>query len=116
MSKTLNITLEQGADFQALLTIKDDVGATIDLTGYTFRGQGRVTYLDPAPTFSFSFVIRNQVTNKGQVDWTLPNTALVALQLKADKQYLYDVEMQSAGGIVTRVLEGVATVSPEATK
>jgi hypothetical protein len=116
LANTLNITINQGADFERLLTLKSDAVTTINLTGYTFRGQAREAFDSKNAAFSFVFALKNQTTNEGQVDWSLANTALTALKLSASTNYVYDVEMVSPGGIVTRILEGTATVNPEVTK
>jgi len=116
MASTLNISIDQGADFIRLLTFKDDTNAAINLTGYTFRGQGRTKYGADTAAFSFVFALRNQTTNRGQVDWTLPDTATEPLALKVATEYVYDVERVAPDGTVTRVLEGIATVRPEATR
>jgi hypothetical protein len=116
MASNLNLTIDQGADFQRVLTIKDSNGDAIDLTGYTFRGQARTAYGAAAIGFSFVFVIRNQTTNKGEVDWTLPNSTFSSTTLTKVTTYVYDVEMVSAGGIVTRLVEGSVAITPEVTK
>ena len=112
MSNKLDITIEQGSDFRRVLTITDQGGTPIDLTGYTFRGQGRKNYQDALPAFTFTFLI----TGVGTVSWTLTNDALTSLSLSYDEKFRYDVEMVSSGGIVKRIISGFATVSPEVTK
>ena len=116
MSNKLNISIDQGADFARVLTLKSDAVTTINLTGYTFRGQAREAYDSKNAAFSFTLAIKNQGTNQGQVDWTLANSITTALKLSEAKVYVYDVEMVSPGGLVTRILEGTATVKPEVTK
>lgn len=116
MANSLNITIYQGADFQRVLTLKSDANTTINLTGYIFRGQARASYAAKVPAFSFVFALKNQGTNQGQVDWSLANATSAALKIEAATEYVYDVEMVSPGGIVTRILEGTATVKPEVTK
>lgn len=113
---TLDITIYQGADFQRLLTLKSGPNTTINLSGYTFKGQARTAYGASTAAFEFTFTIKDQGTNEGQVDWKLANSALTALKLTKAASYVYDVEMTSPGGIKTRILEGTATVKPEVTK
>lgn len=119
MSNALNIILNQGEDFARVITIKDPPtpGTLRDLTGYTFRGQGRLKYDSPTAAFTFSFALRPQTGGTlGQVDWALANSVLVPLVLTKPAIYFYDVEMVSPTGFVTRILEGQATVRPEVTK
>lgn len=113
---TLNITIDQGADFQRVLTIRDELNVPINLTGYSFKSQIRETFDSPTVVAEFNFVIRNQTTNTGEVEWSLPNSAVVSLNLDRATKYKYDVEMTSAGLIKTRIIEGEATISPEVTR
>jgi hypothetical protein len=56
---------------------------------------------------------RISLTNAGVITLSLTATETAAL---AAGRYVYDLEMVSSGGLVTRLLEGVATVSPEVTR
>jgi hypothetical protein len=116
MSNKLNLSIDQGTDFLRTLTLKSDANTTIDLTDYEFRGQAREAYDSKNAAFSFSFSIKNQGTNQGEVDMTLANAVSTALKLSAATEYYYDVEMVDAGSKVTRILEGVVTMNPEVTK
>lgn len=118
MSATVNLSIDQGTSFSRVLTIKDDqvVPVAIDLTGYTFSSQARVAYATATPAFSFVFTIRDQVALTGQVEMTLAPSVTSALVLTAAKAYLYDVEMVSPSGEVTRLFEGKVTITPEVTR
>jgi len=118
-----DITIEQGSDYTAILTIKDNLGVEIDLTGYSFSGAISDETCD-AIVASFVFEIRNQVTYKGQVYWkmlstvttTIPTTCVSATDKFVTTPYLYDVEMVEPGGTISRILMGKANVSPEVNK
>jgi len=56
---------------------------------------------------------RISLTNAGVITLSLTATETAAL---AAGRYVYDLEMVSSGGVVTRLLEGVVTVSPEVTR
>lgn len=116
MATTLNLTHDQGASFLRSLTIKDSSNVAINLTSYTLRGQARKKYADEAAAFSFVFTIKDQGTNPGEVDMTLAPSVTSALSIKEPTEYLYDVELVSAGGEVTRLFQGTITLSPEVTK
>lgn len=120
---TLNIEIEQGASFYRLLTVKDNSGTPIDLTGYTFRGQVRSKYSDASILAAFTFTILNQVSATGQVEMTMTDivTAGIPVASVSDNSRpstpgIYDVEMVSGSGTVTRLLEGSADISPEVTR
>lgn len=119
---TYNFTLEQGASFERVLTIRDSLDAPIDLTGFVFSGQIRKKYSDTSVLASFSFTILDQGTDTGKVrmSMTAANTALIPVEKaeSAEKkltQYCYDVEMNT-GSTVDRILEGVVSISPEVTR
>lgn len=123
---TLNITIEQGADFIRVLTIKDGSvpPQPIDLTGFIFQGAIRAETCDVSATAAFSFTILNQTTNKGQVEWKMPaaitatiptNCVSATDQNFSATPYLYDVEMITP--IQTdRIMRGKVQVIPEVTK
>ena len=118
-----NITILQGATFSLGITIKDSTGMAIDLTGHVFRGQVRRTVSSSEIETSFSFVIQNQITNKGKVTCLISATDTAAITVTpstgADRKITkmcYDIESEDTSGTVTRWLEGVAEISPEATR
>ena len=115
MAAKYDFTVDQGTDFKLELTYKDDTETPIDLTGTTFQGQARAKYTDAEPAFTFVFTLLDQTTNPGRVDVTLPKASTQSLTLKIDTQYFYDFESTLAGN-TSRDIQGVITISPEATK
>ncbi len=115
MSNVLNIDIYQGATFKRVLTLTEAT-VPINLTGYSIAGQIRPGYNNSTLIASFDFTIRNQGTSPGVVDMSLDADVLIALDLKDDKVYFYDVEITSGSGEVTRIMQGEATVKPEVTK
>ena len=116
MSNVLNLTMKQGENFARVLTFRDQSNALIDLTGYSFKSQVREAYGKATAVFDFTLVLKDQVTNQGEVDWTCAASITEPLKLTESKVYVYDVEMASPSGIKTRVIEGKITMSPEVTK
>jgi hypothetical protein len=121
-----NITIEQGATWNLLLTIKLSDGTLFDLTnwiisGVSPRGQirRRKRSSDP-PLANFSFVISSPLS--GQITITLP--ASITSELDAGEStsdarsiYVWDFEIEnSATGEVKRVLEGNCYVSSQVTR
>lgn len=115
-----NMRIEQGASFELLLTLKDSLGASIDLTGRTFEGELKKTSSDVAVAAVFSFEILDQtiVPNLGKVKVKMSaatTTAIVVPTLKTPARHelvcIYDIKMLLPGGEVDRVLQGTATVS-----
>lgn len=116
MATKLDLTHDQGTTFVSVLTIKSGPTTPINLTGYTFKGQAKAAYTDANPTFEFGFTLKDQTTDTGEVEMTIEAEATEDLVLKASTSYLYDIEMTSAGGIVTRLLSGKITLSPQVSK
>jgi hypothetical protein len=105
------------------MIIKDSLGAEIDLTGHTFRGQVRKTVSNAEIQAAFSFVIADQITDTGKVTCTISatDTALIDTvpspnaERKITKM-AYDIESEDVSGIVNRWLQGIAEINPEATR
>jgi Ethanolamine utilization protein EutJ (predicted chaperonin) len=109
MAIKANLVIDQGTSFSAVIDVTDTGNAVYNLTGYTVAAQMRKNYSSStAVTFSSS-----HNSSGGQI--TLLLTAANTISLEPGR-YLYDVEITSAGGTVTRVVEGVATVTPGMTR
>ena len=120
---SVNLKVEQGADFYRKLTIKDSDGLPIDLTDNEFRGHIRKNASDETIMAAFTFSMLDQSSHRGQVEMKL--SASETSQLPAAKQttakriireLAYDVERVSADGSVERLMEGCILLSPEVTK
>lgn len=112
----LKLTIDQGATFTKQLTWKTGTPAVaVDLTGYTARMQIR-------PTIESSTVLVSLTTENGgialggtagTITLTITATATAAFTWT---EGVYDLELVSAGGVVTRLLKGAVTVTPEVTR
>ena len=109
MATKANLVIDQGATYSVSLDIKDDDDQVIELTGYTGASQ-----------------IRKHYPSSNSVPFAVSVAALdgtVQLSLTANQtgsmtagRYVYDVELTNASGIVSRVVEGIVTVTPQSTK
>ena len=105
-----NLTVDQGSTFSASVDITDTEDNILVLTGYTVAGQLRKTY-DSSTAVSFAASVSNATTGEVTISLTATQTnALIA------GRYVYDVEITSAGGTVTRVIEGQLEVTPGVTQ
>ena len=110
MAIVSNLTVDQGSTFSASIDITDTENNILVLTGYTVAGQIRKTY-DSSTAVSFTASVSNASTGEVTISLTPVQTnALVA------GRYVYDVEITSAGGTVTRVIEGQLEVTPGVTQ
>lgn len=104
------ITIQQGATYQDTFNISSG-GVPINLTGATLRGQVRSDYGSDTILASFVPTIVNAAT--GQAALTIPATVTASIP---DGRQVYDVELELPGGVVLRLYEGTAYVTPEVTR
>lgn len=108
MATKANLIIDQGSSFQVDIDIADEDDNLIDLTGYSGVSQIRKHYTSST---SVPFAVNVDIYGGVQLTMTAEQTAnLVA------GRYVYDVELTSSGGVVTRVVEGIVTVTPQVTK
>lgn len=105
-----NFTLEQGTTFSKEITVKQD-GTAINLTGYGARSQMRSTHDSSSIALSFTASVSNASAGKITISATDSQTSAIEEGI-----YVYDVEMESSGGVVTRLIQGRVTVTPEVTR
>ena len=113
MAGAYNFTIEQGATFNLLMTWRID-NVPVNLTGYTARLQARID-VDETDTI-LSLTTGAGITLGGAagtitIDQTAGQTAVLP-----KGEYVYDLELQSSGGIVTRLLQGELNISAEVTR
>jgi len=110
-----DLTIPAGATYSQTINYKTgSPAAFVNTTGYSARMQLRTSY--SAASASLELTTSNgriSLTNAGVITLSLTATETAAL---AAGRYVYDLEMVSSGGQVTRLLEGVVTVSPEVTR
>jgi len=110
MAIVSNLTVDQGTTFSANIDVSDESGNAQNLSGYTVAGQIRKTY-DSTGYTAFTATVTNAA--QGTI-----NISLTPAQTNAFSagRYVYDVEITSSGGVVTRVLEGQVEVTPGVTR
>jgi hypothetical protein len=108
MAIKANITIDQGADFSTEISVTDDNGDPVNLTGYSAAAQLRKHYT--SSTFT-AFVANVNVS--GTV--TLTMNAATSSNVTAGR-YVYDCELTSSGNVVSRLVEGIVTVTPQVTR
>jgi len=103
-ARSVNLTVEQGTDFTTTFTIKNPDGTVLPLTGYSATAKlGK--YPSASSTTSFGITL---TAASGKVTLTLGNTVTAGLD---PGRYYYDVVIQSSGGNITRVIEGMVLVT-----
>ena len=106
-----NINIDQGSDFLSVITVEDTTGNVVNLTGYTAAGQVRKS--NRANTFSATFGASITQPTQGKISVTLPASTTNGMKFG---RYVYDVEITSSVGSVSRVIEGQVEVMPGVTR
>ena len=108
MAQKLNLIIDQGTTFATSFTVNDDAGDPIDFSGYTGYSQIRKHYTS---TNAVSFTVTANTT--GGVTLELDSNTTNSIEAG---RYVYDVELVAPAGTVSRVVEGIVTVTPQVTK
>jgi len=109
MATKANITIDQGTTFSTTITLADEDNVLIDLTGYTANSQIRKHY-SSSNSQPFSITLGGI---QGTITMSL--TSNQTSNLTAGR-YVYDVELTSSSNVVSRIVEGIVTVTPEVTR
>lgn len=114
----LDLIIEQGATFKHRLVVKQGTGQSAppaNLTGYTARMQVRLDY--DATQVVIALTTENGrlliTALDGIIDMEISATDTAALCFSGA---VYDLEIQSSSGEVTRLVEGKVTLSREVTR
>lgn len=109
MALKANLLIDQGSTYSTTLSLTTETDEAMDLTGYSGSAQMRKHYTSSNST-AFSIDLNSTA---GTV--TLSMSANTTANLVAGR-YVYDVEITSGSGNVTRVVEGIVTVTPNVTR
>lgn len=108
MATKVNLIIDQGATFATAITFADESGNTINFGTYTGSAQMRKHYSSSNAT---SFAI------------SLSNTGIITLSLTANQtanlvagRYVYDLEVTDSSNQISRLIEGIVTVTPNVTR
>lgn len=105
------LTVDQGSTFETSIDLVADDGTSINVTNYIFSGQIRKSYYSSSPTANLNIVITDAANGNIAVSLNAATTT----NIKAGR-YLYDVKMTDTANTVTRIVEGIITITPQVTK
>lgn len=108
MAARVNITIDQGTTFSTVYDVNDEDGVAVDLSSYTANAMMRKAYSSSNAAATFATQLAN-----GSV--TISLTANQTGGIVAGR-YVYDVEVVDGSGVVSRLVEGIATVTPQVTR
>lgn len=105
-----NLVLDEGADVSLNIVWKDDSDSLIDLTGYTARMMLKNS-IDGDVSVDWSSYISLGGVN-GTIDINVPASQTIDIGFLDGK---YDLELESTGGNVYKILRGKVLIHPEVT-
>lgn len=112
MAGYVELYIDQGATFNNVVNLTDDLtNANVNLTGYQVRSQMRRSYYSANSTATINCAITG--ISSGEITMSL--SASQTANIKAGR-YLFDLEIEDSANTVTRVLEGIITVTPQITR
>jgi len=117
-----NIVIEQGATYLLDITYKDSDGDAIDLTNHDARMQVRASYDASSPLIDIDSDTGGTGNTSGISLGGSAGTLAIVISdadtkaLSAPASNVYDLELEASNGVVTRLIEGKAAVSPGVTQ
>lgn len=108
MAIKANLIIDQGTDYSTTINVTDDFDETIDLSGYSGVAQMRKHYT------SVSYYSFDVATN-AQGEVILSMSANTTNNIPAGR-YVYDCELTDSFGKKSRLVEGIATITPQVTR
>jgi hypothetical protein len=109
MATKANILIDQGSTYTTDLNLTDENGDALNLSGYSANSQIRKHYTSSnSVTFSTSI---NAVAGVITLSLTANQTSNLI-----SGRYVYDVELTDASNSVSRIVEGIVTVTPQVTR
>jgi len=109
MAIKANLIIDQGTTFSTQLNLTDENDDALDLTNYSGSAKMRKHYTS---SNSSSFTV-SLGGNTGIV--TLSMTANATANLTAGR-YVYDLELTDGSSEISRIVEGIVTVTPNVTR
>ena len=109
MAIKANLIIYQETTYSTTIDVTDDNDVPINLSGYTGSAQLRKHYSSSnSPIFTVSLAPLDGIV-------ILSLTSAQTAALKAGR-YVYDVELTNTSNVVSRIVEGIVTVTPQVTR
>lgn len=109
MTAYVELYMDQGATFNNIINITDDVtNANVNISGYVISSQMRRSYNSANATANIVCTITSAINGEITMSLGSANTS----NIKAGR-YLFDVKTTNTSNVVSRILEGIVTVTPQ---
>lgn len=110
MAGYVELTLEQAATYNTVININGADGSPQNLANYYANSQMRKSYYS-STAYDFDVIITDAYDGQITIGMSAANTA----NLRPGR-YVFDLTTTSPTNVVTRVIEGIVTVTPGVTK
>ena len=112
MAAYVELYIDQGTTFSNIINITDDTTNTpVNIQGYIVSSQMRRSYYSANAAANITCTITDALEGEITMSMTAANTS----NIKAGR-YLFDVETIDTLGTVSRILEGIITITPQITR
>lgn len=106
-----NILIEQGSDYATDLTLQDTTGAALNITDITITSQARLKATDALPLIDFTITKTDPELGKFRMSLIAAQTAALNFDVA-----VYDVQLSTDSGSVTRLIQGNVVLSKTVTR
>jgi len=110
----LDFLIPKGSTFSRTLTYKVN-GSAVNLTGYTARMQARPNHKSTTVVLDLT-TANSKITLGGTTGTITLNLTATETSAITQTTLVHDLELVSAGGEVTRLVEGQIVLTPEVTR
>lgn len=108
MAAYVELQIDQGSTFQNIINLTDDAtNANLNLSNYTVTSRLKKSYYTSTIAANVTCTISDSANGQVTMSITAANTANLS-----PGRYVFDVKMTDGSGVVSKVLEGIAFVSP----
>lgn len=109
MAAYAELILDQGTSFSTIITINDDTtNLPVNVTNYSISANIKKSYYSANNTGVFETTIYDAAKGNVIVSMSAANSSLIK-----PGRYVYDVKITSPSNVVTRIVEGILTVTPK---
>ena len=111
---SLDFLMPKGSTFSRTLTWKVS-GSAVNLTNYTARMQARTSHISGTAVLDLT-TANSKITLGGTAGTIVLSLSAADTAAITQSSLSYDLELVSAGGVVTRLVEGQIVLTPEVTR
>ena len=109
MADIINISIHQGDDWVAVLTVRNQDGTLANISGYTAKAEMRDDYAETGADLVAEIMA---AVNSPIVNLSLGRTTTKAIP---SGRYVWDCQLTAPGGNITTIAAGTADLVPEVT-